>query len=75
LDASKCGLTQKQAATKSFVENLSNDKIHKVVHLDFTTSQQPNQLQLSFINVNTKPEGDWTPVNVDQHDSRPAFQN
>jgi hypothetical protein len=24
--------------------------------------------------VNTKPEGDWTPANVGQHDSRPALE-
>ena len=25
--------------------------------------------------ANTKPEGDWTPVNVGQHDCRPALEN
>jgi hypothetical protein len=49
---------QQQTVTKSVIENPSDAKIHNLALLVLTTCQQPNQLQLSFINVNTKPEGE-----------------
>jgi hypothetical protein len=58
LDASKCGSTQQHTSTMKSVENPSNNKIHNLALVALTTCQQLNQLQLSFINVNTKPEGE-----------------
>jgi hypothetical protein len=75
LDASKRGSAQEQTSVrKSVVKNPSNNKLHNLELFVFTTRRQPNQLQLSFIDVNTKPEGDWTPANVGQHNSRPENQ-
>jgi hypothetical protein len=59
MDASKLGSTRQQTSVKkSVVENPSDNKIHNLALLVFTTRQQPNHLQLSFKDVNTKPEGD-----------------
>jgi hypothetical protein len=66
LEASKRGSTQQQTSVvKSVVENPSDDEINNLALLVFTTCRLPYQLQLSFIDVNTKPEGDWKPANVD----------
>jgi hypothetical protein len=64
LDASKRGSTQQQASIrKSVVKNPSDNNLHNLALFVVTTCQQPNQLQLSFKDVNTKPEGDLTPAN------------
>ena len=74
LDASKRGLTQQQPSViKSVVNNPSNNKIQNPALFVITTRQQANQLQLSFRDVNTKPEGYWMPANVGRHNSRPAL--
>jgi hypothetical protein len=57
LDASKCGWTQQHTITKSVVKIPSNNRMHSLAFV-LTISQQPNQLQLSFINVNIKPAGE-----------------
>ena len=75
LDVSKHRSTTRQQTSviKSVVKNPSNNKLRNLVLFVFTTRRQPNQVQLSFKDVNTKPEGDWTPANLGQEDSRPAL--
>jgi hypothetical protein len=51
-------MTADQQHYQSKSEKPSDNEIHNLMLLVSTTLQLPNQLQLSFIKVNTRPEGD-----------------
>jgi hypothetical protein len=75
LDSRKHGATQQQTSViKSVVKNPCDNKFHNLAIL-LITSQQTNQLQLSFINVSSKPEGEigrqqtWVNTTADRYKS------